>query len=863
MKTWRVIGTLILALGIFLPTLAKAQFTFTTNNGAITITGYSGSAGDVIIPDYTNGLPVTEIAYNAFSYVGWSLTSVVIPNSVTNIGAQAFDNCINLTNVVIGTNVTRIGNAAFFNCRNLGSITIPTKVGAIPINAFSQCTSLTNVTIGSNVTSIGPEAFGYCPGLTSIMIPNSVTNIGVGAFDSCIGLTNITIPSSIIGIGDDAFNNCNGLNAILFQGNAPLLGGPSVFAGVHNATVYYLPGTTGWDTTFGGVPTALLRPPVYYYFTTNNGSITITGYAGSNNVVAIPYQINGLPVTRIGAWAFYSNHVTSVMIPDSVTGIADGVFFDCPSLTNVVIGSSVTSMGNWAFAFCTDLTSVNCRGNAPNLAGTDVFFGNAATIYYLTGTSGWTSNFGGHPATLWNPLVPFYYVTDNSTISIIEYTGSDATVVIPELINFLPVTSIADSAFYNSTNLVTITIPNFVASIESEAFGDCFNLAIIKIPGSVTNIGGGAFDGCKSLPAITVDDSNPAYEGLNGVLYDRNETTLVAYPGGGDQIYGIPNSVTNIGSAAFAGCGNLIEVKIGTNTTTIGDYAFAGCAGLSNLFIPQTTTNIGSGLVAGCASLTAVDVDSNNPAYISLNGVLFNKNETMLVAYPGARNGNYTIPNTVAIIESNAFSNCKSLEGITIPYGVNRIGDFAFSGCTNLTVLTIPSSVTSLGNEAFSSCTSLTNVTIGKEVASIGDAAFYDCTDLIAVCFLGNAPDVQGGFTFYLDSRATAYYLPGTVGWNFFGYGPPNIGGLPLSILALPYPIILDNNVTFGKQVNGFGFTICWITDLPVVIVEAATNLANPVWIPLATNTLPDGTTYFLDPQWTNYPNRFYRVTTP
>ena len=114
---------------------------------------------------------------------------------------------------------------------------------------------------------------------------------------------------------------------------------------------------------------------------TNNGTITITGYTGSNGMVMIPGAIAGLPVTSIGDWAFYyATSVTNVLIPDSVTNIGDGAFFDCQLLTNVTVGRSVTSMGDWTFAFCPSLMSVCCRGNGPSLGGGNVFYGNLATI---------------------------------------------------------------------------------------------------------------------------------------------------------------------------------------------------------------------------------------------------------------------------------------------------------------------------------------------------------------------------------------------------------------------------------------------------------------------------------------------------
>jgi hypothetical protein len=223
-------------------------------------------------------------------------------------------------------------------------------------------------------------------------------------------------------------------------------------------------------------------------------------------------------------------------------------------------------------------------------------------------------------------------------------------------------------------------------------------------------------------------------------------------------------------------------------------------------------------------------VETNNPAYSSVSGALFNESQTTLIQYPGGNVATfYAIPNSVTSIE-----------------------DYAFGGCTNLTSVTIPDSVTSIPDYAFTGCTNLTSVTIPKSVTNIGNAAFGDCTGLTSVYFQGNAPTFGSVvFVFSSDNNATAYYLPGTTGWG------STFGGIPTALWTLPYPLILDSNL--GVRSNQFGFTVSWATNLNVV-VEAASDLGNPVWSPVATNALTGGTFYFSDPQWANYPSRFYRV---
>ena len=255
----------------------------------------------------------------------------------------------------------------------------------------------------------------------------------------------------------------------------------------------------------------------------------------------------------------------------------------------------------------------------------------------------------------------------------------------------------------------------------------------------------------------------------------------------------------------------------GLTVTTIGEYAFNDLTNLTSVTIPDSVTSIG----ASAFSLTSLT--------------------------------NVTIGNGVTSIGELAFYYCTSLTSVTIGNSVTSIGFQAFIDCTHLTSVTIPNSVTSIGNGAFYNCASLTSVTIPNSVTSIGSSAFRACISLTEVYFQGNSPTPTNDSTVFSSDPATVYYLPGTTGWGAM------FDGLPTAPWFLPNPLILNREPNFGVQPGGFGFIISWATNVSVV-VEAATDLANPVWIPVSTNTLTGGTNYFSDPQWTNYPRRFYHV---
>ena len=549
-----------------------------------------------------------------------------------------------------------------------------------------------------------------------------------------------------------------------------------------------------------------------FTYTTNNGTITITGYIGSGGSVIIPSTINGLPVTAIRDNAFNGiNSLTSVTIPDSVTSIGTS-FNYCTSLTNVTIGNSVTSIGSDAFYFCTRLSAITVDTNNPAYSSVDeVLF-------------------------------------DKSQTTLIQYPAAHAgtSYTIPN-----SVTSIGDWAFGYCTSLTNVTIPNSVISIGSSAFYQC-GLTNVTIGSNVTSIGGYAFYYCTSLTAITVDTNNPAYSSVDGVFFNKSQTTLIQWPGGKAGSITIPNSVTRIETYAFSQCYRLTSVTIGTNITSIGDEAFEYCFSLTNVTIPNSVTSIGESSFGGCG-LTSI-----------------------------------TIPNSVTKIGQWAFSSCTSLTNVTIGNSVISIGYGAFYYCTSLTAITVdtnnlayssvdgvlfsksqrtliqwpwgkagsytvPNSVKSIGGSAFEYCTSLTNVTIGTNVTSIGSSAFAECTSLTGVYFKGNAPNLGDSSVFYDDNKTTVYYLPGTMGWS------TTFGGRPTKLWN---PQVQTSGASFGVRTNQFGFNITGTSGL-VIVVEACTNFANSVWIPVATKTLTSGSVYFCDPQWTNYPGRFYRLRSP
>jgi hypothetical protein len=404
------------------------------------------------------------------------------------------------------------------------------------------------------------------------------------------------------------------------------------------------------------------------------------------------------------------------------------------------------------------------------------------------------------------------------------------------------VTSIDDEAFYNCTKLTGVTIPQSVASIGAEAFGSCTRLTGMTIPSAVTNIGTGVFSNCPSLMAITVDKLNPVYSSFDGVLFNQVQTTLIQSPQGIVGAFVIPSGITTIMDQAFQYCSGLTSVTIPDTITSIGDQAFQYCGSLTSITIPDSVTNIGNSTFEYCTNLTSTTIGTN---VTSIGDLDFSYDANLVTV---------TFPDGLTTIGDLSFNGCTSLSSAAIPDSVTTIGGWAFSGC-GITNLKIGNGVTSIGQRAFLGLTSLaTSVTIPSTVTNIGDYGFAVDWRVKAFFFQGNAPNI-GPNTFWDDFNQTVYYLPGTTGWTNFA----QLAGIPT---VLWNPQAQTTDASFGVQSNQFGFNITGTANIPIV-VEANTNLTQPSWTMLFNGTVTNGMVYFSDPQWVNYPDRFYRITSP
>ena len=401
-------------------------------------------------------------------------------------------------------------------------------------------------------------------------------------------------------------------------------------------------------------------------------SVSCGGYSPFFGDLVLPASYNGKPVTHIKDSGFLACTINTLTIPDSIVSIGNGAFRWCDGLTSVSIPNSVVTIGDSAFYYCSGLRNVTI-GDSVTAIGDSAF----ASCYNLT------------------------------------------SVTIPD-----SVTTIGNSAFYSCDSLTSVTIGDSVTTIGDYAFQDCTSLTSVTIPDSVITIGSFAFQGCYSLKDLTLSNGLTAIS--DSAFADCSALKTIT----------IPDSITAIGDNAFSYCYDLTNVTIPNSVTTIGNTAFSHCDGLTSIIIPDSVTIIGNSPFLGCSNLTDVVVSANNPNYSSdAQGVLYNKNKTMLIQVP------------------------RSIDSYTIPSSVTIVGNAAFWGCYNLDEIIIPVGVTIIGNSAFYYCSSLINVTIPTSVISIGDGAFQMNRNLTDVYYLGTLGQWNAIYSGYLAEGVLHYIV--------------------------------------------------------------------------------------------------------
>lgn len=305
----------------------------------------------------------------------------------------------------------------------------------------------------------------------------------------------------------------------------------------------------------------------------------------------------------------------------------------------------------------------------------------------------------------------FNYTTNDGSITITGYTGSNKTVVIPSTIDGLPVTTIGTQAFFDRNDVQRVAITNNVVRIEKYAFSSCRELGSLVVGPQVRTIENNAFSYCHKL------------------------TNIVLAP-----------DALAIGDNAFRECLGLRKLTIPSGVILIGESAFSDCRSLTNIVLGDTLTNITRRVFSGCNALRDIQVDPLNPTYSSVNGILLDKSQRVLVAFPEGRSEGFILPDTVTSIGEDVLWRNTTLVELNIPNTVTNIGRGAFSFNSFLRV-SIPGSVMVIQDNAFTWCGEMESLTLANGLRTIGHYAFGHCFKLKSLR-IPDSTQVLGSFAF-------------------------------------------------------------------------------------------------------------------
>lgn len=641
-------------LPLYETSTSASQFTYVQVNQTIEISRYLGTtAVDVSVPSVINGLPV--VAINTRAFANRPVNALIVPEGVLRIGDSAFDGCT-LTSIQLPSSLLTLGAKAFFGAYNLASVIIPPQITEILSSTFSRTTSLRAIVIPSTVLNIGDNAFESC-GLTFVRLPGSVvcgssvfknstsllsivfengrTTIPIGVCQGCTGLNSVTLPDTLDLIGSSAFDGCTALRTINFPSSLRYI------------DMYVFTGSGLTSVTFPSSLTYIGTAA----FRANSSLLTVT-------FPSTPFSI--------GNYAFANNPLlTTIAIPDSVSSIGIEAFRNS-GLQSVTIGSGLSYVGDGVFRGCRQITSFIVSPQNPSFSSNEFgWFNKNFSILYM--------------------LLPNLTGEVTLPLSTREVAGYAITFCNVSILNL---------------NLGLTTVQSF-------NFNDCPELTSVFISRTVTAISGifnsnsGIFNNCPKFITVTVDSANTFYKTIDNVFFNAEQTRLLFFPKSRTGSYVMPTTVSSASSGALQGISLtsitlspvfvladftfensllLSNVVITTGITAVNLSAFRGCPNITAVTIPSTVTYI-SAFAVNTTSLAAVNVDSQNLIYESLDGVLFTKDLVSILLYPPKKSGtSYQIPNnTSRIVDQALYSVPTRLTTIYLGSNLSVVtGNFVF-----------------------------------------------------------------------------------------------------------------------------------------------------------------------------------------
>jgi len=672
------------------------------------ITCPAGKTGSLTVP-----ATVSTLGFAAFE--NSLLSEVVIPadSQLVTLGYRVFFNCDKLTSIAIPDGVQSIDNYAFAECNNLATVTFTenSQLSGIYKSAFYNNTSLASIEIPAGVQEIGEYAFYGCgalteldfaensqlkgiydyafasSGLTEFIMPEGLLEIGNYAFQNA-ALTKLECNDQLTSIGDYAFAGCTLSDTKVLKFPATLERmGKGTLADARTIEELTLPSIEDYTLTdifnamdqrlslrkveiLGGtrihegafmhwcidevvLPDGLTSIGMAVFFDGTFGTVNIPKTVAVLEGGAFRYaKIEALTLPeglqRIEDGVFNSSTIRSVNLPESLVSIGTTAFANT-NITSAKISKNVKQIGDGAFSGCNNLLSIDVDSDNPNYASRDGIL----------------------------------YTKDLSALISVP-GGLSGKIVIPDGIKKIP-----NDAFYACDKLIKVVLPETVSYLGDRAFSECHNLEYVNIPAAVSYIGDECFYQCHNLR--TAEILNGSVELRGSIFFACNKLESVF----------LPEGLPEIPTYTFVACTSLKEIKIPESVTRIGYRAFEMCTSLTEMAIPANVQTIETAAFGGCTSLETIQVDPQNTAFSSADGILCNADGTSIICAPAGIHGHVVIPEGVRVIEEGAFENCAYLEEVTIPNSVEQIKDVAFCLSSSLAKIHIGKGVKDIGRQAF------------------------------------------------------------------------------------------------------------------------------------------------------------------
>ena len=696
----------------------------------------------------------------------------------------------------------------------------------------------------------------------------TVTKIGDEVFSNCTNLTEVIFPSTITEIGEYAFYYSRDLTSITCYASTPPAMGENAFGTADKTIPVYVP-ANALSSYQSNADWSEFTRTTHITFISNNLEYKLL-YTSPNQAEIIGYTTAPTGVLNIPATVSHKGKDYTIIT------IAEEVFSECSGLTELVFSESLRTIGAHAFHYCQDLTSITCYNTTPPNVGTSAFANTDETIpVYVPAEalSSYQSNAGWSVFTNLQAIAVneftvgglTYEVTDQiaKTVEVINFTDElPSTVTIPPTVSYggknYTVTAIASDAFYQNQTITEITISEGITSIGDYTFNKCVALTTVNIPASLTQMGDFVFNKCTALTAINVASGNTAYCSENGVLFNKEKTTLLCYPAGKPETdYTIPSSVTVIGVNAFSNCVALTTLTIPAGVTTIESYAFYDCPGFTKMTVLATVpptivdedvfynVNFDIPVYVPAASLAAYQAaavwkDFNLQAIavneFTVGGLTYEvidqtAKTVEVINFTNELPNTATIPATVSYEGENytvtaiaewAFEKNETITEITISEGITSIGDYTFNKCVALTTVNIPASLTQMGDFVFNKCTALTaiNVASGNTAYCSENGVLFNKEKTTLLCYPAGKPE-------------TDYTIPSSVtviGVNAFS------NCVALTTLTIPAGVTTIESYAF-YDCPGFTKMTVLATVPPTIVDEDVfynVNFDIPVYVPAA-----------------------------